>query len=236
MSLQSMFVHRQTKAYHKHQHLLIQFIWSELILASEHTNQALDILTELLETDKKIERDILVNSFTKHVTLLAGSAYDYMRLFAWKDDGIFAKMKNYSSLFTKEQMESGESNTDMSREANKAWLLSLEALDIMRLDFNVEALISIFTKIQKSLVRLKRYVSQAAMQFSSDENVLLFILRYHESLDNLHRPGFVKKLLLMMYPKGIQGVERVLIKKYSARGFEQLIPFIQSKIEQLQSV
>lgn len=234
-----MTARKQAKNFHHHPHLLIQFIWSELILASEHTTQAMNILVALSKTPKKNLHAPLLVTLSNHVMKLSGSADDYMRLFSWGEYGILAKLKNYCSLFTQDKIGTGKDQINMSNKANRAWLLSLEALDQIRayqhngIALDIEALTEVMIKIKRSIAHLKRLTSVIALEFRSDENVLLFLLRHQELLDTLHQRGFVKKLLNKMFPKGKKAVAQLLIKKYTARGFNHFVPFIRAKIKKL---
>lgn len=233
MSSHRELVYKQAKAYHNHQHLLLQFIWTELILASEHITASLEILHSMEKSAKKSERKSLIDALSTHITTLSGSAHDYMRLFAWGDDGILSKLKNYCSLFAQNSEDYSKVHLAISREANKAWLLSLEVLDLMHDTHSGEELSDAILKIKHTLSRLKRLIAEVVLEFRKDENVLFFILRQHEKLESLHREGFTKKILQKMYPKGLKELERFMIKGYTARGFHHLLPFIRTKIEQL---
>jgi len=227
------------KAYHQHQHLLMQFIWSELILAHGHSHKTLEVLDKLKHTKKMTSRNSLLYELKNHITTLSGSAHDYMRLFAWGDDGILAKLKNYCSLFTQTKINLGHNQEELYKEANKAWLLSLEALDIIRVlsqhkSHSEDALCSITKKMHNSIEKIRKLLEQIVLHFSHDENILMFILRNQEALEKLHKRNFVKHVLNAMYPKGLEAAQKLLVKKYTARGFSQLIPFIRSKISQLQ--
>lgn len=228
---------RHVKAYHHHHHLLVQFIWFELMLAQQHIKEAVNVLENLKGNHRSTTHNSLIYLLKTHITKLSGSAHDYMRLFAWGDDGILAKLKNYCALFSQNKIGLGREQFDISREANKAWLLSLEALDIIRVisdqpsKASKEPISLIIKKIKLTITRLKKLMIKIACHFRNDENVLLFILRHHEGLDQLHRRGFVKILLSEMYPKNINEAQKFLIKKYTARGFTELVPFIRSTFE-----
>lgn len=237
MSIQNL--NKTVKAYHQQQHILMQFIWTELILASHHAKEAKKILEKFSSSSNNAGRLSLMQCLKEHITKLSGSAQDYMRLFSWDDDGILAKLKNYCAYLTQYKIGQGKDQSDMSHEANKAWLFSLEALDCLNMMSQSKAFLKknplseTLIKIDRSISRLKNLTARLAMQFRTDENVLFFILRHQEQLDNLHRRGFVKTLMQKMFPKGKQAAQQMLIKKYSARGFQQFAPSIRSKIEQL---
>jgi len=68
---------------------------------------------------------------------------------------------------------------------------------------------------------------------SDDENVVLFLIRYHKHFDELYHSNFIGKLITKMYPNGLKDAERLLLKKYKARGFDYLLPFISNKIAEI---
>ncbi len=230
---------RHLKAYHQQHRLLLQFIWSDLILAHQHTIECVRLNEELKKPQKSMTRNALLHALKVHVTKLAGSAHDYMRLFAWGDEGIFAKLKNYCTLFSQNANDENKEQLELLREANKGWLLALEALNDMQVPLHNEKTLEsgplsvVVAKIGVSIDRMKKLVALLAMPLYTDENVLLFIIRHHEALDRLHGSGFVKKTLMKMYPQGLEASERFLIKKYKARGFTQMIPLIQTAFSKL---
>ena len=85
-------------------------------------------------------------------------------------------------------------------------------------------------KISTIMSRIARLIGQVSLQFSDDENVIFFLLRHHNQLDALMGQGYANKLLKKMHPKGTQEVGRFLMKRYSARGFVNILPAITAKI------
>jgi len=70
----------------------------------------------------------------------------------------------------------------------------------------------------------------AAQLFSDDENILFFLLKNSERIDALNGKGFSEKLLLSMYPGGLDTLLHYLQCRFSERGFSRLLPTITHKL------
>lgn len=244
MTIQLAPPRRFVKAYHRHHHLLLQFIWSELILA----HQAVVLAKQALD-DTHIDNDgedsqLLLNTLTKQITRLAGSAQEYMRLFAGDDDGIINKLKNYCILFSLQDPIGQKVHGTMIQEASKAWLYSVQALAIIR-TLSQQAyspniaqttkLPAYLDKIHRCLIRLVHLTGRIAAQFQTNENVVFFLVRNQKAIDALYNEGFVLSLLYKMFQKKISNVREFLVRRYTERGFEHLVPFINASVDQLVS-
>jgi hypothetical protein len=224
-----MFVPSQTslprqhfKPYHQHSHLLFQFIFSEVILAHEEMHKI-----ALLQ-----DKNALPERIEVHLAKLSGGAMEYMRLFSWNDDSILAKLKNYCHLFLAYEHEKAK---EMSEQADKAWLLSFEAIGELKKG-NLPELNNALSKLNRCLKRIAKLALQMTQHFQRDENVIFFLMRNQEKLDMLYGRKFTKKLLLKMFPDGLEEVQAFLIKKYSLRNFDHLIPLIRKKIIYLNDI
>ena len=69
--------------------------------------------------------------------------------------------------------------------------------------------------------------------FKEDENVLFFILRHKTQLEEAFGEKFVELLFKKMHRDGSAGIEKLLLKQYSKRGFDTLLPVIKAKMAQL---
>lgn len=225
---------QHSKSYHYHHHLLIQFILSELILAHDEIKDL-----DKIFTDPSNSRGDIIETVIRHISKLSGSTQGYMRLFSWNDDGILTKLKNYCAFFCQNARSKNNDQFSMYQEANQAWLFSLHALDISRMiaqqdtAWDVDSLYNSVKKIGRSIQRLSRLAAKVIPQFRNNENVVFFLLRHVTQLDSLYGDGFATKLLRKMFTKRSQGVSNFLTKRYAERGFDHLIPNIQSKLAAL---
>ncbi len=231
------FSRQQFKSYHQHRHLLLQFILSELLLA----HQEMVKVQQLLATHENCDHPFFTK-LIEHITRLSGSTQGHMRLFSWIDDGILAKLKNYCAFLCQQGGHASKEQADIYRDANNAWLISLQALDAVRMivqqlppeaAFDIGILCLSVEKIHRAIHRFARRLTKTLLTFRHDENVVFFIVRHREQLDDLYCPSFTRKLVRKMFPRGLSEADRFLSKKYADRGFVNMAPIIQKKIEEL---
>lgn len=226
--------------YYSSSQLLFQFVLSEFILAYRE----IQLINELTKNKTELpEASASLHKLAHHITLLAGSTQQHMRMLAWNDDGFLTKMKNYCALLC-HQHETHELHR-MYQESNQAWLLSLRVLDAVRTMLQhplVETpqpptvFLPTLKKLSICLKRFSRLVMRAILPYSQDENVILFILFNKEELDNIYKPKFTKELLKKMFSKGIKEANRFLLERYTVRGFTNLIPIINQKFVELEAL
>lgn len=227
---------RFVKAYHHHHDLQLQFIWTELILAHQTVMIAKRSMEGFLPTEENSHKRL--HQITSAMMRLAGSAQEYMRLFAGDDDGIFNKLKNYCILFTLHE-SSSSIHAAMVQEASKAWLLSMQALTLLRMQANflsseaVAKTASYLEKIERILVRLMRLMTKIVSHYKSNENIVLFLVRHQKYLDAIMQEGFVISLLHKMFNQDLAKMREFLLERYAARGFHHLLTFINSAVDRL---
>lgn len=237
------YVNRQqlTKPYHQHHHLLIQFILAELIAA----NREIEAIFKILH--KSSDREETINLLMPHLIKLSGSTLGYMRLFSWNDDSVLAKLKTYCAYFCQRGGAKDNNRTNMHYEANQAWLLSLQTLENARMCaaqatradgkkvvWDPNALYSPLHKTVRAILRLARLTAKVIPQFRNDENVVFYLVRNAKAIDALYGPNFTSKTLNKLIPKRAKsGVEQFLVKRYTDRGFEHILPLIRSNMSAL---
>lgn len=227
--------HHCTKPYHHQQHLLIQFILSELMFAFHEIEEVIKILG-----NNALDQENEAKQLMSHLMHLSGSTQLYTRLFSWDDNSILTKLRNYCAYFCQRTGKNTERHK-MHNEANQSWLLSLRLFDLARFHIgditrgqnpDNKELYAQLNKLMRSMQRLVRNSAKVIPEFRHDENVVFFLVRHAHALDRLYGEKFVEKLLGKMFPKRAHGngVEVFLVKKYSERGFKHLEPTIKSKI------
>ena len=86
-------------------------------------------------------------------------------------------------------------------------------------------------KLVQAADRVAHLVPPLLDSFSRDENVIYFLVRHRETLDKLYGYGFVRQLCQKWHPKGVKGIETLLISRYQTRGFNHPV----EKIKHLMS-
>ena len=225
--------------------LIIQFVLSEMIEAFAIIDKVEQLLPNLPETPPKRTsaktrevQDALMAAITK----LAGSSQEYMRIFTWNpNDGTLTKLKNYCSFFATLQTPLDPDVMALQRHADRAWANCIDALGRLRAaqlsplhkDADPVKLKSSLEKMITRLRSLAKTVAAICGQFRDDENVLFFILSHQEALDRLYKTDFVFITFCKLFPKGLVEAEKLLLQRFGARGFDQLLPVIVKKIAAL---
>lgn len=211
--------------------LLLQFILSELFLVHAEMERIAALI--LVSPCSWLE----VEPLTDPILKLVGSMQNSMRLFSWDEDGLLNKLKNYTALLLQASNREKE-ESELYQEANQAWLLALKAkefLDAFHQEhiINIQALMVILGKLQRSIPKFTKLTAKILLKFCKDENVIFFILRYRESMEQLYGKGFVPKILRKMFGRRMLSVRDFLVERYSARGFAHLLPMINDQCEKL---
>lgn len=220
------------KPYHYHSHLIFQFILTEFMIAYKST----------AEIDSSIDLEALSeNSFQllyEQVASLSGSADHHMRLLFWNEDGILARLTSYCDLLL--HRIDTPNHLALQQEADRAWTLSIEALIALRAVSDQTTsrhppFKSAIAKLQRSIERLGRLITATLCELEEDENITLFLVQHHKEIDQIYGPGYVLRQLRKMRPGGLKGTHDFLRQRYTDRGFENMLPLIDSKIAEIKS-
>lgn len=231
---------RHVNTYHHNNSLLLQFLLVEFLEAFTEI-QRLDILQkrtplpnhEATSRQKESEREQIEASLAK----LVGSTRDYMRLFSWNfSEGLLVKLKTYCTLFLQNAEGNEKELIAMQHYAEKIWQACLLAIDALHETPQERApLVASLDKACSSMHRFSKLAARLIHQFREDENVIFFVVRHHQRFDRLYGNRFVYKLLNRMYQKGLRETQQVLVKKYTERGFDNILPIIQTNLAEIEA-
>ncbi|CRX38479.1 hypothetical protein [Estrella lausannensis] len=225
-------VAKQLPAYHKEDGLVFQFILSEWLLAEKTSFLLLCHIDKLLEkpSSKKIYQDM-----EACLKQLSGIGHDFIRFISPGDDGILKKLSHFTAILARDILEDHAAERILRRSANQAWGFAIEMESLVQnlqkgprasTPENVEQIKRQGEKIALELKKMGRTIPGLFAKFAKDENVLFFLVRHKKDFDKFQGAGFVKRLLIKTYPKGIAEAEEYLIYRYKKRGFDDLIPAI----------
>lgn len=194
---------KNINSYHSSSSLLLQFI-----------------LYEYFTVHKLLK---LNRSFKKAIHNLAGSTLASMRFFSWTlDDSPIAKIKNYCAQLHHHRDVPKIERESVRKHSFELWELGLEGSELIEKKKSPKDL---FTKIEKEASLLGKGLMRLIKNFSSDENVLYFILRHKELFDDTFGKGSTQKL--------IKKNKNIIIENYKKRQFDSLIPTIYEKLSRL---
>jgi hypothetical protein len=244
--------------YHQEQGLLFQFILSEFMLAYHEARQLFLIVEQfklaVFENKRQTKREYWLNNLKGSITQLTGPEQDVARFLLWNPrEGQLAKIKNYCRFFVQTLEREEKEIMALNRSTDKAWNLTLQCLEEVRwlekaIESEREATIEeemkliphyehLFQFVQKILVsfdKMAQALIRIIYRFRENENVLLFLLRHSQQIDQLYGVGFLLKLFESLHAKGIVGLSILLKDKYTGRGFKHLIPLIDTKLLELE--
>lgn len=233
---------RHVNSYHQSNSLIFQFILGEFIEAFTEI-QRLDSLCSRTPTplppDELSCRQTENNYHLIEAALikLVGSTKDYMRLFSWNfNEGLVSKLKTYCALFLQNASADEKELIAIHHYAEKIWQGCLQAMDVIHQSpTDRNELFSALEKTSSAAQRFSKLLVRLIHQFRDDENVIFYVLRNYKLFDKLYGPRFVVKLFSKIYPKGLKEVQYLLVKKYTERGFENILPTIYAFAAELEA-
>lgn len=224
---------RHVNSYHQNNSLLFQFILTEFLEAYTEIQQ-LDALCSRIPTPLPPEESAYrqaennMHLIQKTLTKLVGPTRDYMRLFSWNfSEGVISKLRTYCALFLQNADTDEKELIAIQHYADKIWQNCLQAADALH--EMPQDHTQLFTALEKSSSAMQRFaklITRLIHQFRNDENVMFYILRNHKTFDKLFGNRYIIKLFSKVYSKGLKEAEHLLIRKYSGRGFENILPSI----------
>lgn len=243
--------HQKTLPYHAFHHddsLLAQFILSEFIEAYSASqtlaNQVLEFQSLFAKRNTSAQKEEIFQKILKTTALLAGASHDYMRIFSWNlEAGVLSKLNHYFALFSRQEEYASKQILDLYRQINQSWLIctqlhdllfSLDGLSSKKWKSYVEEISSLNNKVCSKIEKFAKHLPLIVSLFSKDENVIFFVVRHHEAFDRLFFSGYTYRLLSKVYANKVAEAEKMVLKQYRRRGFEQLLPIIQEKFKRIQ--
>lgn len=173
---------------------------------------------------------------------LAGGSHQSMRIFSWNlTEGVITKLKLYATYFACNLDPQDTDAIQLERHAERAWINSLECLDLLREQLSLppkEAadlnnLKKASNKLQVRVQKIAHTLTRILPQFRDDENVLYYLLRNQEKMADVWDAAYLAKLFKKLFPKGKEEVECFLKSRYNMCHFSHIGPDLTKKIYQL---
>jgi hypothetical protein len=221
---------------YKNRSVILQFLLEEFLFAGAEIEKLISLLDR---ADFALSKKL-----TSTFVALAGSVQEGFSCLAWnQEQGILVKLKHYASTFIASSDHRLSKYIYLEKLSTLLWKTSLDILYILNqldqkkqntlkqkeaLKKKVQNFISIFKKL--SLI-----VTDCIRDFPSDENLVFFLLRNNTKFERIYGMGYVRKLLLEMYPEGISQAAIVLRDKFIKRGFETIAERFSAKYRELNS-
>jgi len=224
--------------------LLLQFIFSEQLHCLKITKTLRSNCSQTVKSRlSKEKKEQLIFEIKSGLEELCGEQRQCMRIFSWNQDGgRLHKMSNFALFFDQETENAFVEAEYLRKESNAALLTGLKCLQILEEQTRTrkvltktvkELLIKEVEKLEKKLKKINSILNGIAIHYDQDENVLFFILRHHEEFYNLVGPQYVVSLISNSFDNNLKKAERWLKQRYKKRGFQRLLPIIESKFHEL---
>ncbi len=231
--------------------LLLQFILSEFIctfyeiqfLEKTYKEMEIYLIKKRLQGDS---REDLKNILDSTIRLIGATIMDETALPWDSQKGSLNKLRQYCYSFVPfhSKTKSEKSVVNFSTCVSNAFHSALQARELLQYflrEMNLEEkkvpeyamLYQLFDKLIDNINRGSRLLLHIIMEYRNDENVVYFLLRHNEAFNTMYGSRFVIKIFKKMYPNGIEDVGQFLMKKYSERGFSNLLNTIATKISEI---
>lgn len=231
--------------------LLFQFILSEFVISYKKI-QEIEKTYEQMESSLiklRLQGDvgIYLNALLDLMPSLTGSQMVIVneQTFPWTNHkGSLNKLRHYCYLLS--HRSSGQSDIlNMNISVSKAFHSALQIREVIfslqrqcedphRIP-NYVSLYQLLDRVIDNMRRASRLILRILIQFKEDENVLYFLLKHKTDFDQLYKTQFVARILKKMFPKGALDANDLLKKKYSDRGFHNLIESITNQVSNLET-
>lgn len=228
--------------------LFFQFILAEFlatykeVLEVENTYKEMEAL--LIKRRLLADVDHLLEQLLQTITNLTGSEIINEHSPSWgTTKGALSKLRHNCYPFVQQFDSKEKSVVNLNVCVSKAFHSALQAKEVILYlkqenhsvrkmpDFSM--LYQLLDRLIDNINRASRLILRIIIHFRDDENVVYFLLRHKDALNDVYKTDFVTKLFRKMYPEGIEEAGQLLMKKYSERGFNNLLNTIATKISDL---
>jgi hypothetical protein len=223
--------------YHQDKHLLFQCILSEFLQCYQETLKLEALSNNLISHTDQILKDCVVK--------LVGSNFKKIQNTVWHHvEGVLFQFRNYCLYFSQLEGLDNKSASQLQLYAHQAYLLCLQCFesisamegDSQKLKAKYQANLTLhLKKIHKCMQRIERTLLRIVYCFRKDENIIFFMIRHHVQYETLFGAEYLPNFLKKCFPRGLQQVNQHLADRYLQRGFDHLIPFISSKISEIEA-
>jgi len=204
----------------QHDHLLIQFFLDEFLVACPLIRSLRTVREKLEGAFGEIQEEA-ITELSKEVKALVFESDEWSM-----KEGPLRRLKKYAVRF----------NDTVRRAANKAFYASLQVLEELSFKEKREVLYPHLDQMQEGFAIIAEEVPTLIAKFNENENVLYFLLKNRDELDEIYEPSFIRELCDEIFDGGVDEMAGYIVKKYRERGFGLHVPDIESRIAFLESL
>lgn len=207
--------------------LLFQFLLSELLLAKK---EAQKLVHDTYFQDKKL------NMALKIFKKMAGACKYSVRGWAWSPgEGTLTRLRRYSIAYTSnDSLDVGNFHraNDLSHkllikgQECLEYCYQLNAQNSGEPSSDLNYLKLLILKLVDLLNEMAQVLFAEFKRFKDDENVIFFVLRHNNEINELFEKDWLAKNFTEIFPGGLKEVREYLHERYTDRNFPQLLPII----------
>jgi len=227
--------------------VLIQFALREFLEAYPQVTLIEKLSRDL---DQKLlgpsleERTNCLSELTKAIAHLTGSPFVEDNPLPWTSSkGSLGNLRHHVFLYSMEDTEIAGTCADTRQHTSRAYHSAMQAreviqtirqpLDKERQSVHVGRLTTLLSRVVESVRKLAHLFSAYIYFYKKDENILYFLLRHRQQLDQVYPEGFVKLMFSEIFEGGIDATGSFIKEQYRERGFDHLLSTIDRHIKEL---
>jgi hypothetical protein len=222
-------------AFYEDNAILIQFMMEEFIQSYQLISQIQTLVQNQLDSIQKLSA--LSSSLIPILGQLVGCLSQQERpSFSRWTKGSLTKFKEYCEQFLHNSSHTHKQHLRLHMAAHQTWITAVHNLELLNSLYKITCktesdsftflllLKRAFHRLQRRFNQISRSILKVMRTYWDNENVIFCLLRKKDLLSEIYGYDFLHKHLKWSL-KASQLVE-LLVKRYQARGFEDLIPTI----------
>jgi hypothetical protein len=142
--------------------------------------------------------------------------------------GHLPRLLHYCTLLSA-HFESSSLCKDLGQTLERAYLKAKQCY----INFKSEEHLKHYADLRKDMLIFMKFLFIKLYDFKENASVLYFLLRHQEQFDALYREPIIQKKFSVFFPEGIKQAQLFLTEKFSKKGFNHLIPYIEQKLKKL---
>lgn len=225
--------------------VLLQFILKDFFKASYESQNLIKIADKLKKStsEQLLQKELeqYLDELSTHLKILAGNTIEETWQLPWhRRIGLITQLKNSTCIFAQRTHEDELLFNSIHALFHKMLIGCSQTTDLIKSYFfykfaeedNLQ--LNLIRNHLSMLLNNMRHISKLIMhtiyRYRRDENVIFFLVRNYSVWNRLYNQKLILKLISRMYPGGLSELKNFLIKRYTKRGFDFLIPSIKKSI------
>jgi hypothetical protein len=91
----------------------------------------------------------------------------------------------------------------------------------------------LYAILRREIRAFMKLLLEKLNDFRDNASVLYFLLRHQEQFDAMYKEPIIRNIFLTFFPEGLGAAQLFLVEKFSKKGCNHLIPYIEDKLQKL---